>query len=97
MNLVQDTLLLTKQNHRIDKKKINLTALIQNILQSSGPQINEKSLHLESQIEEITFKTNEPMVHSIFENLIENAINTLQQMDKFLSAYILNKIKLSSV
>ncbi|MCT1183357.1 two-component sensor histidine kinase [Lactococcus lactis] len=74
MNLVQDTLLLTKQNHRIDKKKINLTALIQNILQSSGPQINEKSLHLESQIEEITFKTNEPMVHSIFENLIENAI-----------------------
>lgn len=59
MNLVQDTLLLTKQNHRIDKKKINLTALIQNILQSSGPQINEKSLHLESQIEEITFKTNE--------------------------------------
>ncbi|MGL4342001.1 MAG: sensor histidine kinase, partial [Lactococcus lactis] len=74
MNLVQDTLLLTKQNHRIDKKKINLTTLIQNILQSSGPQINEKSLHLESQIEEITFKTNEPMVHSIFENLIENAI-----------------------
>lgn len=71
MNLVQDTLLLTKQNHRIDKKKINLTTLIQNILQSSGPQINEKSLHLESQIEEITFKTNEPMVHSIFENLIE--------------------------
>lgn len=48
--------------------------MIQNILQSSGPQINEKSLHLESQIEEITFKTNEPMVHSIFENLIENAI-----------------------
>nr|WP_162930821.1 HAMP domain-containing sensor histidine kinase [Lactococcus allomyrinae] len=74
MNLVQDTLLLTKQNHRIDKKKLNLTTLIQDILNTSRPQISEKNLHLEAQVDNITFKTNQQMVHSIFENLIENAI-----------------------
>ena len=74
INLVNDTLLLTKQNHRIEKKKIDLSVLIQDILESAAPQLSEKNLHLETNIEKITLKTNERMVYSIFENLIENAI-----------------------
>jgi len=74
MNLVQDTLLLTKQNHRIEKKKLELAQLIQNILRTSGPQISEKMLHVKTQIDKVQLKTNEAMIYSIFENLIENAI-----------------------
>lgn len=74
MALVQDTLILTKQNHRIEKKNINLSDLINEILKIFTPQISEKNLTLTTDIVNISQKTNQQMVHSIFENLIENAI-----------------------
>lgn len=74
MDLVHDTLLLTKQNHRIEKKKTDLSLLIQSILDRSLPQIREKEMTLHSELKPLSLKTNAPMVHSIFENLIENAI-----------------------
>ncbi|QPS71890.1 sensor histidine kinase [Lactococcus garvieae] len=72
--LVQDTLLLTKQNIHIEKKKINLSQIIEEILKSSQPLLAEKSLSLNTDIANISQVTNRPMIHSIFENLIENAI-----------------------
>ncbi|RZI48074.1 sensor histidine kinase [Lactococcus kimchii] len=74
MNLVQDTLLLTKQNRQIEKKNLDLSVMIENILTSSMPQISEKNLVLTQQVEKVSMRTNERMMHSIFENLIENAI-----------------------
>ncbi|PCS00972.1 histidine kinase [Lactococcus fujiensis JCM 16395] len=82
MNLVHDTLLLTKQNHRVEKKKLDAALLIQGILNFSMPQIQERQLQLETQIEPVKIKTNEPMIHSIFENLIENAIKYTQEGGK---------------
>lgn len=74
MALVQDTLLLTKQNHRIEKKTIDLSKIITEIIKTSERQILEKKLVLTTDLDAISQKTNQQMVHSIFENLIENAI-----------------------
>ncbi|MGM9886771.1 MAG: sensor histidine kinase [Lactococcus sp.] len=81
-NLVQDTLLLTKQNHRIEKKKMDPARTIQEIIERSLPQIREKNLQLDTQISSFTFKSNQGMLHSIFENLIENAIKYTQDNGK---------------
>ena len=43
-------------------------------MRTSGPQISEKMLHVKTQIDKVQLKTNEAMIYSIFENLIENAI-----------------------
>lgn len=80
--LVQDTLLLTKQNIHIEKKKINLAALVEEILSSSQPLLDEKHLLLQTKISNISQVTNRQMVHSIFENLIENAIKYTDEHGK---------------
>ena len=82
IDLVQDTLLLTKQNIHIEKKKINLTALVEEILSTSQPLLDEKHLFLQTKISNISQVTNRQMVHSIFENLIENAIKYTDEHGK---------------
>lgn len=80
--LVQDTLLLTKQNIHIDKKKTNLSAIIDEILNTTQPLLVEKKLTLNTEIADVHHVTNRQMVHSIFENLIENAIKYTEDYGK---------------
>lgn len=91
--LVQDTLLLTKQNIHIDKKKINLSALVEEILNTSQPLLDEKHLSLQTDIAPISQVTNRQMVHSIFENLIENAIKYTDDHGKIYVGLHQNKKK----
>jgi len=74
MSLVQDTLTLTKQNNRIKKKSINISRMIGEILRTLDPQITQKNLAVTQQLDDISLKTDKVMIHSIFKNLIENAI-----------------------
>lgn len=91
--LVQDTLLLTKQNIHIDKKKINLATLVEEILNTSQPLLDEKHLSLQTDITPISQVTNRQMVHSIFENLIENAIKYTDDHGKIYVGLHQNKKK----
>ncbi|MFK4952612.1 cell wall metabolism sensor histidine kinase WalK [Lactococcus garvieae] len=91
--LVQDTLLLTKQNIHIDKKKINLATLVEEILNTSQPLLDEKHLSLQTDIAPISQVTNRQMVHSIFENLIENAIKYTDDHGKIYVGLHQNKKK----
>ncbi|MFC4652674.1 sensor histidine kinase [Lactococcus nasutitermitis] len=94
MALVQDTLLLTRQNRRIEKKNVNLAQLINTILQNSSPQIREKNLTVNNQVTNISLKSNEQMLHSIFENLIENAIKYTPNSGKILVSLYHNDKKI---
>ena len=74
IDLVQDTLSLTKQNVKIERKNISLSNLTQHILESLEPQISEKQLQVSANITSVDLRTNENMIHRIFKNLIENAL-----------------------
>lgn len=80
--LVHDTLLLTKQNNRIERKKVNLLSVIQEIVKKAAPQISEKNLFMKTELSNVIQKTNQQMVYSIFENLVENAIKYTPQNGK---------------
>lgn len=73
-SLVQDILLLTKQNRKISKEKLSVSDLANSIIERLRPQIQDKRLVLSSNITELELKSNRDMLDSIFSNLLSNAI-----------------------
>jgi Osmosensitive K+ channel histidine kinase len=74
-SLVTDTLEMTRQPIHLKKKKLNLTALTQDVLENFKLAIQEKSLQVTHQFDDITVKSNDKHLYAVLKNLIENAIN----------------------
>ncbi|GAB2022623.1 HAMP domain-containing sensor histidine kinase [Pseudolactococcus yaeyamensis] len=74
-SLVTDTLEMTRQPIHIKKKKLNLTVLAHDVLENFKLAIQEKSLQVTTQFDDITVKSNEKHLYAVLKNLIENAIN----------------------
>lgn len=74
-SLVTDTLEMTRQPIHLKKKKLNLTTLTQDVLENFKLSVQEKSLQVTTQFDDVTVKSNDKHLYAVLKNLIENAIN----------------------
>ncbi len=74
-SLVTDTLEMTRQPLHLKKKKLNLTALTRDVLENFKLAIQDKSLQVTTQFDEVSVKSNDKHLYAVLKNLIENAIH----------------------